>query len=96
MHEYVFGLAIANDVSARDVQIPQMQFFKAKSDRGFCPPGGVSRGARPGGVRVPRPAHLDIRGLNGEVRQHVPMSPSAPTGIDSPTRPVITAAKTAK
>jgi 2-keto-4-pentenoate hydratase/2-oxohepta-3-ene-1,7-dioic acid hydratase in catechol pathway len=39
IHEYVFGLAIANDVSARDVQIPQMQFFKGKSYRGFCPIG---------------------------------------------------------
>ena len=39
IHEYVFGLAVANDVSARDVQIPQMQFFKGKSYRGFCPIG---------------------------------------------------------
>jgi 2-keto-4-pentenoate hydratase/2-oxohepta-3-ene-1,7-dioic acid hydratase in catechol pathway len=39
LHEYVFGLTIANDVSARDVQIPQTQFFKGKSYRGFCPLG---------------------------------------------------------
>lgn len=39
LHEYVFGLTIANDVSARDVQLPQMQFFKGKSYRGFCPVG---------------------------------------------------------
>jgi 2-keto-4-pentenoate hydratase/2-oxohepta-3-ene-1,7-dioic acid hydratase in catechol pathway len=39
MHEYVFGVTIANDVSARDVQLPQMQFFKGKSYRGFCPLG---------------------------------------------------------
>lgn len=37
--DYVFGLVIANDVSARDVQLPQMQFFKGKSYRGFCPVG---------------------------------------------------------
>lgn len=37
--DYVFGITIANDVSARDVQIPQMQFFKGKSYRGFCPMG---------------------------------------------------------
>jgi 2-keto-4-pentenoate hydratase/2-oxohepta-3-ene-1,7-dioic acid hydratase in catechol pathway len=37
--EYVFGITIANDVSARDVQIPQTQFFKGKSYRGFCPMG---------------------------------------------------------
>jgi 2-keto-4-pentenoate hydratase/2-oxohepta-3-ene-1,7-dioic acid hydratase in catechol pathway len=37
--EYVFGFTIANDVSARDVQLPQTQFFKGKSYRGFCPLG---------------------------------------------------------
>ena len=35
----VFAVAIANDFSARDVQLPQMQFFKGKSYRGFCPIG---------------------------------------------------------
>ena len=35
----IFGLVIANDISARDVQLPQMQFFKGKSYRGFCPVG---------------------------------------------------------
>jgi 2-keto-4-pentenoate hydratase/2-oxohepta-3-ene-1,7-dioic acid hydratase in catechol pathway len=39
LHEYVFGIAIANDLSARDVQLPQVQFFKGKSYRGFCPVG---------------------------------------------------------
>jgi 2-keto-4-pentenoate hydratase/2-oxohepta-3-ene-1,7-dioic acid hydratase in catechol pathway len=39
LHAYVFGLTIANDVSARDVQLPQTQFFKGKSYRGFCPLG---------------------------------------------------------
>jgi len=39
LHEFVFGLTIANDVSARDVQLPQLQFFKGKSYRGFCPLG---------------------------------------------------------
>lgn len=37
--DYVFGLVIANDISARDVQLPQTQFFKGKSYRGFCPLG---------------------------------------------------------
>lgn len=41
LHEYVAGICIANDVSARDVQIPQMQFFKGKSYRTFCPLGPV-------------------------------------------------------
>jgi 2-keto-4-pentenoate hydratase/2-oxohepta-3-ene-1,7-dioic acid hydratase in catechol pathway len=39
LHEHVFGMTIANDVSARDVQLPQTQFFKGKSYRGFCPLG---------------------------------------------------------
>jgi 2-keto-4-pentenoate hydratase/2-oxohepta-3-ene-1,7-dioic acid hydratase in catechol pathway len=39
LHEHVFGVTIANDVSARDVQLPQTQFFKGKSYRSFCPLG---------------------------------------------------------
>jgi 2-keto-4-pentenoate hydratase/2-oxohepta-3-ene-1,7-dioic acid hydratase in catechol pathway len=39
LRDYVFAVAIANDFSARDVQLPQMQFFKGKSYRGFCPIG---------------------------------------------------------
>lgn len=41
LHEYVFGVTIANDFSARDVQLPQGQFLKGKSYRGFCPLGPV-------------------------------------------------------
>lgn len=37
--DYVFAITIANDLSARDVQLPQSQFFKGKSYRGFCPIG---------------------------------------------------------
>ncbi|WP_370329330.1 fumarylacetoacetate hydrolase family protein [Mycolicibacterium hippocampi] len=39
--DYVFGVTIANDLSARDVQLPQGQFLKGKSYRGFCPLGPV-------------------------------------------------------
>jgi 2-keto-4-pentenoate hydratase/2-oxohepta-3-ene-1,7-dioic acid hydratase in catechol pathway len=39
LKDYVFAITIANDLSARDVQLPQMQFFKGKSYRGFCPIG---------------------------------------------------------
>ena len=35
----MFALTIANDLSARDVQLPQTQFYKGKSYRGFCPIG---------------------------------------------------------
>lgn len=37
--DHVFGVTIANDLSARDVQLPQGQFLKGKSYRGFCPVG---------------------------------------------------------
>ncbi len=39
LHEFVAGLVIVNDYSARDVQIPQMQFYKGKSYRTFGPVG---------------------------------------------------------
>ena len=69
MHEYVFGLTIANDVSARDVQIPQMQFFKGKSYRGFCP-----LGPHLAVLERDEFGYLDQLTLtllvNGEVRQH--------------------------
>lgn len=41
LHEFVAGICIGNDVSARDIQIPQMQFHKGKSYRTFCPLGPV-------------------------------------------------------
>ena len=37
--DYVAGLVVANDVSARDVQLPQTQFYEAKSYPGFTPVG---------------------------------------------------------
>lgn len=41
IHELVAGIIIANDLSARDKQIPQMQFFKGKSYKNFCPLGPI-------------------------------------------------------
>ncbi len=41
MHEFVAGVCIGNDISARDIQIPQMQFHKGKSYRTFCPLGPI-------------------------------------------------------
>jgi len=37
--EYVGAFVVANDVSARDVQLPQGQWYKGKSYRSFCPVG---------------------------------------------------------
>lgn len=39
LHEFVAGVVIVNDYSARDIQIPQMQFYKGKSYRTFGPIG---------------------------------------------------------
>ncbi len=39
LHEYVGALVLLDDVSARDVQIPEMQFYKGKSYRTFGPAG---------------------------------------------------------
>ena len=64
----IFGLVIANDISARDVQLPQMQFFKGKSYRGFCPVGPY--------LTIPDRAEFALiddllltLSVNGEVRQ---------------------------
>lgn len=39
LHEFIAALVIVNDYSARDIQIPQMQFYKGKSFRTFGPIG---------------------------------------------------------
>lgn len=39
LHEVLAGVTIVNDVSARDVQLPQTQFYKGKSYRTFGPVG---------------------------------------------------------
>ncbi len=41
LHEFVAGLVMANDISARDVQVPERQWFRGKSFRGFCPVGPI-------------------------------------------------------
>jgi 2,4-didehydro-3-deoxy-L-rhamnonate hydrolase len=41
LHELVAGIVMGNDLSARDIQVPQRQWFKGKSFRGFCPVGPV-------------------------------------------------------
>jgi 2-keto-4-pentenoate hydratase/2-oxohepta-3-ene-1,7-dioic acid hydratase in catechol pathway len=39
LHEVLAGVTIVNDISARDVQLPQTQFYKGKSYRTFGPVG---------------------------------------------------------
>lgn len=66
--EYVFGITIANDVSARDIQIPQTQFFKGKSYRGFCPMGPYLTVLEPGEFRYLHGLDLSLS-VNGQERQ---------------------------
>jgi len=68
LHKYVFGLVIANDISPRDVQLPQMQFFKGKSYRGFCPVGPYLAVLEPSDFRYLDQLTLTLT-VNGEVRQ---------------------------
>jgi 2-keto-4-pentenoate hydratase/2-oxohepta-3-ene-1,7-dioic acid hydratase in catechol pathway len=68
LHEYVFGVTIANDVSARDVQLPQTQFFKGKSYRTFCPLGPYLAVLEPDEVRQLDRLTLELA-VNGAVRQ---------------------------
>jgi 2,4-diketo-3-deoxy-L-fuconate hydrolase len=68
LHEFVAGLVIVNDYSARDVQIPQMQFYKGKSFRTFGPVGPYLCLLEPGDV--PKMKALQLRlSVNGAVRQ---------------------------
>ncbi|MBY8863414.1 fumarylacetoacetate hydrolase family protein [Nocardia sp. CA2R105] len=69
LEDYIGAFVIANDVSARDVQLIELQWYKGKSYRTFCPvgpyltvpdPGEVSRW---GELRL----HLEV---NGTVRQN--------------------------
>jgi 2,4-didehydro-3-deoxy-L-rhamnonate hydrolase len=68
LHEYVAGLVIVNDYSARDVQIPQMQFYKGKSFRTFGPVGPRLCLLAPDDVARLRALELTLT-VNGAVRQ---------------------------
>lgn len=64
--EYVFGYAVANDVSARDWQRADGQLSRSKSFDTFCPIGPWITSAD----EVPDPQKLGIRSwVNGEARQ---------------------------
>ena len=59
---------IVNDYSARDVQLPQMQFYKGKSFRSFGPVGPTLCLLEPDEIDAVH--HLDLKlTVNGEVRQ---------------------------
>lgn len=68
LHEYVFGVTIGNDLSARDVQLPQGQFLKGKSYRGFCPLGPVLAVLEPEDLGLLDDLELRLE-VNGSLRQ---------------------------
>jgi 2,4-diketo-3-deoxy-L-fuconate hydrolase len=65
---YVGALIMANDVSARDVQVPQRQWFKGKSFRGFCPVGPVLYLLGDDDKNIFSDLLLQLK-VNGQVRQ---------------------------
>jgi 2-keto-4-pentenoate hydratase/2-oxohepta-3-ene-1,7-dioic acid hydratase in catechol pathway len=68
LHHYVAALVVANDVSARQIQLTKTQFYEAKSYPTFTPAGpwlalvGAADLARLGSLRL-------TLSVNGEVRQ---------------------------
>lgn len=66
--KYVGALIMCNDVSARDVQVPERQWFKGKSFRGFCPVGPVLYLLDPSDKNILNDLQLELR-VNGKVRQ---------------------------
>ncbi|MDJ0868212.1 MAG: fumarylacetoacetate hydrolase family protein [Myxococcota bacterium] len=65
---YVGGLVLLNDVSARDVQLPEIQFYKGKSYRTFGPAGPHLTLVSADELRRFEELHLTLS-VNGEVRQ---------------------------
>jgi 2,4-didehydro-3-deoxy-L-rhamnonate hydrolase len=68
LHEFVAGAVIVNDYSARDVQIPEMQFYKGKSFRTFGPVGPHLTLLDECSVPLLRQLRLTLT-VNGQVRQ---------------------------
>jgi 2-keto-4-pentenoate hydratase/2-oxohepta-3-ene-1,7-dioic acid hydratase in catechol pathway len=66
--DYVGAFVLANDVSARDVQLPQGQWYKGKSYRTFCPVGPYLVVPDPDEVARWRELRLTLF-VNGSVRQ---------------------------
>jgi 2-keto-4-pentenoate hydratase/2-oxohepta-3-ene-1,7-dioic acid hydratase in catechol pathway len=69
LHEYVAGVVIVNDYSARDIQIPQMQFYKGKSFRTFGPVGPWLTLIDARDIEAMSNLLLKLT-VNGEIRQH--------------------------
>jgi len=68
LHDYVAGIVMVNDYSARDIQIPQMQFYKGKSFRTFGPIGPYLCLLDRAEMSKLRTLQLSLT-VNGEIRQ---------------------------
>ncbi|MGB5798221.1 MAG: fumarylacetoacetate hydrolase family protein [Mycolicibacter algericus] len=68
--DLIAGLVVTNDVSARDVQLPQTQFYEAKSYPGFTPVGPAL--VLLDAAELARFGELRLRlAVNGKVRQNM-------------------------
>jgi 2-keto-4-pentenoate hydratase/2-oxohepta-3-ene-1,7-dioic acid hydratase in catechol pathway len=68
LHEFIAGIVIVNDLSARDIQITEHQFYKGKSFRTFGPVGPYLCLLE--SAEMPYLKKLDLRLMvNGDVRQ---------------------------
>jgi 2-keto-4-pentenoate hydratase/2-oxohepta-3-ene-1,7-dioic acid hydratase in catechol pathway len=68
LHEFVGAAVIVNDYSARDVQIPEIQFYKGKSFRTFGPVGPHLALLDASNIHLVRRLRLTLT-VNGAVRQ---------------------------
>ncbi|TGJ99535.1 fumarylacetoacetate hydrolase family protein [Leptospira semungkisensis] len=67
--EFVAAFFMANDVSARDIQLPQLQWYKGKSYRTFLPAGPMLAVLEPGDFELLENLELTLL-VNDEIRQH--------------------------
>lgn len=67
--EYIAGLVVTNDVSARDIQLPQTQFYEAKSYPTFTPVGPALVLLDADELKRFGDLRLQLR-VSGEVRQN--------------------------
>ena len=68
--DHVAGLVVTNDVSARDIQLPQTQFYEAKSYPTFTPAGPMLVLLTAAELKRFGDLRLELR-VSGEVRQNM-------------------------
>ncbi|WP_418002343.1 fumarylacetoacetate hydrolase family protein [Mycobacterium sp. PDNC021] len=68
LSDYVAGLVVTNDVSARDIQLPQTQFYEAKSYPSFTPVGPALVLLTAAELKRFGDLRLQLR-VNGQLRQ---------------------------